>query len=70
MHIIFATHTRLYRQRGDVIHVTELVRELAQCGNNVTLIASGTPPYFLEGVDVIDAGRIGAGGRACRVPSP
>ena len=62
MHIIFATHTRLYRHAGDTIHVTELSRELAQCGNKVTLIASGTPPYPLEGVDVVDAGRVGAGG--------
>lgn len=62
MHIIFATHTRLYRQRGNTIHVTELSRELAQCGNKVTLIASGKTPYPLEGVDMIDAGRVSAGG--------
>jgi glycosyltransferase involved in cell wall biosynthesis len=61
MHIIFATQVRLYRNRGETVHVTELARELVRHGVKVSLIASGKPQYPIQEVEMIDAGRISNG---------
>ncbi len=58
MHIVYATLTKLGGTGGDVIHISELTEELVRCGVRVTLVGSGKPQENLEGVEVIDAGRI------------
>jgi len=67
LRILFATLTKMYRQGGDVIHISEVLQELVRSGADVTLVASGKPSKSLEGVTVIDAGRVKQRGKLIRL---
>ncbi len=58
MRLLFATQTKMHLDRGDAIHVSELTRELAGLGAEVTLVASGKTSLPLDGVETVDAGSV------------